>query len=224
MLERKAAGKMAIGGVQNTYDIQEYVTQIMEYEKRPLYALQNRKTKMEGQITAWDSINSNLKALQTTLGTLQKAETFQTMSTSSSDPSFITATADVNSAETTYTFSNITLGQSASAISSSALGLLSGSAASITSSEEINTTGGQDADPNESISSGNMNLDADKSIVSGSFYVNNKQITVTADDTIYTILSKINSSGANVTATYANDQISIEQCKKSKKIEIILEK
>ncbi len=202
---------MAIGGIQDTFDIQQYVTQLMEYEKRSLYALQDRKKNMEGQISAWDRINASLKKLQTTLNTLQKSSTFGSMLATSSDSSFVSAVAGVNSAETTYTFSNITLARAASTTSTAGLGLSSGTAASITSGEEINTTGGQDADPNATISGGNINLDAGKSIVSGSFYVNNKEIEVTANDTIYTILSKINSSGANVVATFENDTVSITQ-------------
>lgn len=197
---------MAINGIQTSFDIQEYVSQIMEYERQPLNDLEERKSTMEEQISSWDRINSSLKQLQSTLDVLQKASTFQSTLTTSSDSSYLTATAAVNAAETTYTFSNITLATPASAISSSAIGLLSGTAATVSSGEEI-ITGGSTVNPNTKIAS--LTLDPGKSIVAGSFYVNGKEIEVTSDDTIYTILSKINSSGANIEAIYSDDTISI---------------
>lgn len=201
---------MAIGNVQNQFDIQEYVSQIMQYERRPLTALQDRKTNTENQITSWDSINATFKKLQSALDELQKSSTFLTNKATSSDSSIVTATGGVNSAETTYTFSDITLAAAASKTSTSALGFSSGTAASIISATEI-ITGASSVNPNQALSTLNLNLDPGKAVVSGSFYVNGKKITVESTDTIYTILSKINSSGANIEATFADDTITIQQ-------------
>ncbi len=196
--------------VTNTYDIQDLVAQLMALESRPLQALETKKKTYENQIDAWDGIRTSLKALQTALDALRDASTFLSKTATSSDAEVVTAEAGTNASETTYTFSDITLATAATAQSSGALGLGQGVYRSITSGEEINTEG-SDADFNERIDSGNVDLDSDKSIVSGTFYVNSKLITVTASDTIMTILGKINASGAGVAATISGDKVTITQ-------------
>jgi len=196
--------------VTNTFDIQSLVAQLMALESQPLRDLEAKKQTYENQIDAWDEIRTSLKALQTTLDALRDSSTFLSKTATSSDAEVVTAEAGTNASETTYTFSNITVATAATAQSSGALGLAQGTYTLVTSGEEINTEG-SDANFNERIDSGNLDLDSDKSIVSGTFYVNAKLITVTASDTIMTILGKINSAGAGVTATLSGDKVTITQ-------------
>jgi flagellar hook-associated protein 2 len=200
---------MAITTVTNIADIQGLVDQLMTLERQPLNKIEARKSVFEQQKTAWDDINSKLKALELSLQKLAMGSTFQSKLVTSSDSTVADATATVTAPETSYTFSNITLAQATSATTSGTLGLSAGTAYSITSGEDINVTGSQAVDPNQTIASGLMNIDSDKTIVSGSFAINGVTINVTASDTINTILSKINSAGIDLTATFSGDKITI---------------
>jgi flagellar hook-associated protein 2 len=202
--------QLMVQTVTSTYDIHSLVSQLMELETQPLHDLEAKRTTYEKQIEAWDEIRTSLRALQTKLDALRLAATFLSKTATSSDADVLTATAGTNASETTYTFSNITLATAATATSSGALGLSQGTYTTLVGGEQINTEGG-DANFNERIDGGNLNLDSDKTIVSGTFYVNAKQITVTASDTIMTILGKINGSGAGVTATLSGDTVTITQ-------------
>ena len=196
--------------VTNAFDIQSIVSQLMALESRPLRNLEDKKQKYENQIDVWNDIRTSLLSLQSTLDTLKLSTSFLSKTATSSDTDVVTATAGTDASETTYTFTNITLAGAASVQSSGALGLSAGTYTTLVGGEEINTEGG-DANFNERIDSDNLNLDADKAIVSGSFFINAKEITVTASDTIMTILGKINGSGAGVTATLSGDTITITQ-------------
>ena len=196
--------------VTTTFDIQSLVAQLMTLETGPLNALEDRKQSYQDQIDLWTEIRTSLLSLQTTLDTLKLSTSFLSKTATTSDDDVVTATAGTDASETTYTFSNITLATAATAQSSGALGLAAGTSTTLVGGEEINTEGG-DADFNARIDSGSLNLDADKAIVSGAFYVNSKEITVTAADTIMTILGKINGSGAGVTATLSGDTVTITQ-------------
>ena len=196
--------------VASSSDIQSIVSQLMALETRPLTELQTKKSTYEQQLDAWDEIRTSLRVLQTSLDALTRSATFLSKTATSSDSDVVTASAGTNASETTYTFSNITLATAAAVQSSGAIGLSEGTYTTLVSGEEINTAGG-DANFNVRIDSGSLNLDADKSIVSGTFFVNAKEITVTSSDTIMTILGKINASGAGVTATISGDKVSIAQ-------------
>ncbi len=202
--------------VTSTFDIQSLVSQLMALERQPLEQLQGKKTTYQAQIDVWNDIRTSLLAVQTALDALTLSTSFLSKTATTSDSEVVTATAGTNASgttevsETTYTFTNITMASAAAAQSSSALGLSAGTVTTLAGGEEINTEGG-DAGFNERIDSGSLNLDSDKAIVSGSFFVNGKAITVAASDTIMTILGKINSSGAGVTATLDSDTVTITQ-------------
>ncbi|MBN1916587.1 MAG: flagellar filament capping protein FliD [Verrucomicrobia bacterium] len=196
--------------VTNSSDIQSIVSQLMALEAKPLTQLQTKRTTYENQIDAWEEIRTSLRTLQTSLDALTRSVTFLSRTATSSDSDVITANAGTSASETTYTFSNITLATAANVQSSGAIGLSAGTYTTLVSGEEINTAGG-DADFNVRIDSGSLNLDAGKSIVAGTFFVNSKEITVTESDTIMTILGKINASGAGVSASISGDKVTIAQ-------------
>ena len=200
---------MGITTVTNIADIQGLVDQLMTLERQPLNKIQARRSVFESQKGAWDDINKKLKALELSLQKLAMGSTFQSKIVTSSDSTVADATATVSAPSTTYTFSNITLAQAASATTSGVVGLNAGTAYSVTSGEDINVSGSQSADPNQTIAGGLMNIDSDKTIVSGSFTINGTSINVTASDTINTVLSKINSAGIDLTATFSADKVTI---------------
>ena len=70
-----------------------------------------------------------------------------------------------------------------------------------------------DVDPNATFNNADPNLrprfDSGQQVTAGSFTVNGTSITVNANDTVNTVIARINASGAGVTAALANDQITL---------------
>ena len=201
---------MAIGNAASIFDIQSTVSQIIEFERQQkIDPLTAKKESYEKAQEAYSEVDSSLELLQAKLGVLMKASTFQSRIGQSSDSDVATATSSTNAAEAVYNLSNITLAQKAKITSGAVLGLSTGSAATLQSTAEI-ITGGGTLDPNKRFNDG-ITLDPGESISAGSFKVNGKTIDVEADDTVNLVISKINSSGAGVTASFddATDLITL---------------
>lgn len=190
---------MALGQVTTASDIAELVTQLMELEQDKLNLLQEKRDDLSSRKSSYTSVDTSLESLQTTLDALQKSSTFQARTASSTDTSTVTASTTTNASETVYSFSGIVLATRASAQSSAALGLSSETYTTLTSTAEM-TTGAGSPDVNATIDSGSMNTDG--VVTAGTFSINDKNIVVVGSDTIMTILTKINNSGAGVTASY----------------------
>lgn len=100
-------------------------------------------------------------------------------------------------------------GRSARAVSRSELGLGGDPAPTVLRSrEEVNTGPGQAVDPSAAFdgSSGPLpNFEVGLEVTAGAFLLNANRIDVFADDSILDVLSRINSSGAGVTASWDSD-------------------
>jgi flagellar hook-associated protein 2 len=195
--------------VSTMVEIQDTISKIIQYEREPLTKLEQDKAGLQRKNTAWSEIDSSLESLQAKLEALKSESTFLGKTVSSTDTGVATASASVDSIQATYQIDVQQLAQVAKITSSGSLGLSEASYAVLQSSEEINASGGASVtvNPNVSFASGSaaIGLDLDKTVVSGSFSINDIEISVTGSDTIYTILSKINSSSAGVTATFDED-------------------
>ncbi|MCB1196354.1 flagellar filament capping protein FliD, partial [bacterium] len=198
--------------ISDSLEIDDVVQQIIALERDRLDTLIARKTEVNLQNTSYTTVDSSIESLQKTLDTLKLAGTFTSSLATSGDSSVISASAGTNAVQTVYQMEVVRLAQAAKITSASALGLSQGTYAVLQSSEEINLDGGSAVvDPNVKFSSGSaaIGFDADKTVVSGTFKINDTEIAVTGSDTIYTILSKINASAAGVTATFdaENDKV-----------------
>lgn len=149
----------------------------------------------------WIPVNAYLKEVQTALDALKEKAAFLSNTASSSNSAVATASASVNSIQTTYQVFVDNTATLASAVSSDKLGLSSG-VYTVAGYEEIasNAT----ADPNGSFRYG-AHLDAGDRVIAGSFTINGENISVTGNDTINSVLNRINKSGAGVVAMYDSD-------------------
>lgn len=199
--------------ISSVVEIDKAVSQIIEYEHKPIDKLESDKADLSLKNTSLSQLDSSLEELQSKLQALTSDSVFLSNKSSSSNSSIVTASTSSDAVQTVYQVDVVRLAQVARITSSSSLNLSDGTYAVLQSGEEINASGGSSVtvNPNVVFASGSaaVGFDLSKLVVSGSFKVNDAAITVTGSDTIYTILSKINSSTAGVTATFdsANDSV-----------------
>jgi flagellar hook-associated protein 2 len=202
--------------VSSVFDLTETVSQIIEVERVSLDRRISENEKRDQEIENLDTVKSRLQSFLNRLGVLENAATFHTKSATVSDSTVVRATPDVGAAEILFDISVTTLAEAARTQSTDTLfgADREGSAATLTGGE-INPAAGQDLDPNANAVSGNPNFEDGGNLSAGSFEINNATIMVTSSDTVNTILTKINNSSADVTASYdeGNDKIVIEHNK-----------
>jgi len=199
--------------VSSIVEVENTIAQIMALERESINKLEQDKTDLSLKNSTLAEIDSSLETLQEKLALLKLQETFISNSAISTDSNVATATASSSSVQSIYQMEVIRLAQVAKITSSSSLGLSDGSYAVLQSGEEINAsgTGAVTVDPNVTFASGTaaVGFETAKTVVSGSFRINGSLVTVAGSDTIYTILSKINSKSTGVTATFdeTNDRV-----------------
>jgi len=201
--------------ISSVVEIDEAVSQIIQYEREPINELEADKSTLSMKNTALSQVDSSLEELQSKLQALTSESVFKSNKASSSNSGIATATASTDAVQTVYQVQVVRLAEVARMTSDSSLNLADGTYATLQSGEEINASGGSSVtvNPNVVFASGSaaVGFDLTKTVISGSFKVNDATISVTGSDTIYTILSKINSSNAGVTATFdtASDSITL---------------
>ena len=201
--------------ISSVVEIDEAVSQIIAYEREPINELESDKANLSLKNTALSQIDTSLEELQSKLEALTSESVFKSNKSTSSNSSIATATASSDAVQTVYQVQVVRLAEVARMTSDSSLNLADGTYATLQSGEEINASGGSSVtvNPNVTFANGSaaVGFDLSKTVVSGSFKVNDATISVTGSDTIYTILSKINSSNAGVTATFdtASDSVTL---------------
>ncbi|MDX9703170.1 MAG: flagellar filament capping protein FliD [Candidatus Auribacterota bacterium] len=199
--------------VSSSIEIQEAIEKIIDIERDSVREMKTDRSDLIDVNSALAAIDTSLEALQSKIAALTTSSTFYSNQAVSSDTNILTASATTTAVQTVYQVTVNQLAQVARATSSSAIGLSEGTYAVWQSGEPISASGGSSTkvNPNIVFASGTaaVGFDMDKVVVSGSFKVNGKAIAVTGSDTIYTILSKINSENLGVTATFdiAEDKV-----------------
>lgn len=187
---------MSVGGVTPT-ELWQIVKQSFTQEEEKIDEKKSEVTSLEDKQMAYDNVDNILEELRTSLANFTKKSTFISRNVSTSDSEVVVASANSTAPETSFHFSSITqLATSARVTSSSAFGLTSGTSPYRVSTADIND--GTDYNPNLPIS----NAQDGMQITSGSFTLNDINISIDGDDTLNTILTKINNSGAGVIAVF----------------------
>lgn len=96
---------LSIGGLISGLDTDSLIAQIMAIERKPILALQDKRTKLQSQADAWRDINTRLYSLQNKAYDLKQAYSFYSKKVSSSDETIATATASTTTALGIYTLS-----------------------------------------------------------------------------------------------------------------------
>lgn len=85
-------------GIGSRLDVQSIVTQLMSLERRPLQILQQSKSNLDAQLSAYGRFRSALSSFQTALKDLKSVDAFKVYSATSSNSDALTASADADAA------------------------------------------------------------------------------------------------------------------------------
>jgi flagellar hook-associated protein 2 len=188
-----ASSSLAMAGLASGINWTSIINDMVQAESAPVTQMQAEQATINQQNSAYQTIGTDLTNLQTDITTLSSASFFHTCTTSSSDPSVASATAQTGTPLGTYSFSVSQLATAAAQQGSTV------SAQPLSSSSDVSQVvlgSASFADP----------------ITAGTFTVNGQTITIASTDTLQSVFTQINTatSGA-VTASYdsATDEITL---------------
>lgn len=192
------------------------------YEGKKIEA-QNPLNNAINQQMFYSQKKDTLQSLQTALINLKagseimrKSSVFYSNEAFTSESKVVSAVASAFSTISNYVITDIILAKPAQKVSENELKIANtGSYSSITSTTTINNPETGDVDQNKKLNDSTNNIKESNLIKDGSLTINSKTITIDAsEDTLNTVLSKINSLQAGVTATLENNKIVIQSTTK----------
>lgn len=190
---------MKLGGLVSGMDTSSLIRQLMEIERQPVYNKEQEVNRLESNKKIWEEVNSKLSALDRNISALKRTATFNSKSTEVSNESVVTATAMTSAARQNYRLTDVVLATPGRTTSSEAMNISDGVKANVAG--------------NSSVEDGNQKFDTGTGVIRGSFKLNGISISVNEDDTIRTVINKINVSPANVKATFdeTTNEFKLEQ-------------
>lgn len=81
-------------GIGSNLDVNGLVSQLMAIERKPLNVLDQRKSQLNSEISAYGRLKSDLAALQSAIGALKDAADFQVFKATPASDGYFTASAD----------------------------------------------------------------------------------------------------------------------------------
>jgi flagellar hook-associated protein 2 len=188
-----STNSLALTGLASGINWTNIINDMVAGESAPITQWQGQQTTLASENSAYKTIGADLTNLQNDITTLSAPAFFQSATTSSSDSSVATATAQSGTPVGTYAFSvsqlAVAAAQDGSAVSAQPI-----SATDNVSSVELNDPAF--ADP----------------ITAGTFTINGQAITLAATDTLQSVFDQINTAtNGAVTASYnsSTDEISL---------------
>ncbi len=187
-------------------EIYSTVDQIIATERVQLDSRIEANKARSTQVTDLSTVKSKISAVRTKLLALQKNSTFQSKKVTSSDSSIVTGACKTGATNALFNVKVNKLAEAARTQSASTLfGATKEGTSTTLSSAEVNTGVGQNLDANQNVITGNPNFEGGGNLTTGHFIINDANILVTSNDTVNTLLTKINNSSAGVTANYDED-------------------
>jgi flagellar hook-associated protein 2 len=175
-----------VGGI----DIDALVSATIAAKSLPITLLQNKNAVLTAKINDFSTIKTALQTLQYAAQDLTYDSAFSGRKATSSDETVVTASATNGGSNGSYAI-DVTSMATITSNSSNSIGN-GGSKATVTSSAAVTGT---------------------TVVTGGTFTINGKDITVAAGDTFDSVISKINSASAGVTASITNGKVTISQNK-----------
>jgi len=169
---------MRISGLGSGFDVGGTIEQLLEIERSRIERIQEQQYAKNERIGAWIDLKESLTAFTRTADTLRSMDVWRTMSTPSSRPEVVTATASSNAAKATYALSVSQLAH----------------AHTLASASNLHTGLGHP------VTSGTKLVEIDGIEVDDQFAVGGETFTLTADDTLDTLRNKINTAAADMPA------------------------
>jgi len=93
---------ISAAGIGSGLDVESIVSQLMAIERRPLDALQQKKTDIDARISAYGTLKSALSTFQTAMKDLSTPSALKVFTATSGDDGVFTATATSTAAASTY--------------------------------------------------------------------------------------------------------------------------
>lgn len=175
-----------ISSTSSNIDVASIVSQLMQIEQRPLQTIQSTLSGIQTQISSWGKIQSALSSLQDAARTLTRSETWKAASATSSDESYVKATASSGAVTGSYSIEVLSLA-SRQTLASSAYASADTAVGSGTLRIQLGSTG-----------AGGTGFTPDPDRPEAS-------ITIAAGSTLAQVRDAINAAGAGVTATLVAD-------------------
>lgn len=171
-----------MSGINSGMDIESIVTNLMKSEKIPQDNLKRKKQTLVWKEEAYREVNTKLSSLKNSLNDMKLSGDWKAFKASSSNSNAVSVSASISATPLSHTL-NVTSLATAASSSGSALSLTASSTeTAITSSTKLSEIQG--------LSSG------------GSFTLNGADISYTSEDTISSLLSRVNSSSAGVQMSF----------------------
>ncbi len=173
-------------GIGSGLDVKSIVSQLVALEKQPLTRLKTQAATIDAKVSAYGHIKSLVSSLADVAGQLNSVTGWNGVSVSSSNATAVSATAVGGTASGNFSVAVQTLAQSQATASQALL--------------PIGTL----------LGGGTIHLEAGSWNGAGTVFTPTVgsvmvDVIISASDTVSSIASKINGSGANVTATVIND-------------------
>jgi flagellar hook-associated protein 2 len=176
---------ISTSGVGSGLDINGLVTQLMSIESRPLVKLDQKESRIQAKISAYGSLKGVVSAFETAMKGLSAPSKYQSVSTTVSDASILSAVATAGTAPANYSVEVKQLATSQKLVSGTFT-----NASEVVGAGTVTIRFGTDGEDG-------FTLNPD--MPSRSITINNSNNTLTG------IRDAINSAGAGVTATLMND-------------------
>lgn len=192
---------LQLGGLVSGMDTSTVISQLLAADTQ---RVTNKKTEIQSyqkQQKLWKEIKSKMMTLSYTSRDLSRTSTFMTKKASSTSEK-VSATATAGTANATYNITNVTAAKSGS-VTGSKMNISSGTKGQITGNTDAErTTAGATYTGNTSTTSGNRRFKdyTGLDMTYGSFTINGANISITEDDTLNLVATKINAANAGVTA------------------------
>jgi flagellar hook-associated protein 2 len=180
--------ELRIGGLASGFDVSGTINKILEIESRRVERAQEQQDKLNEQIGAWIDVKDGLADLNRTSDELRWLDVWRTMSTTSSNPMALDATANATADNATYSIEVLQLARAQTLASTSGLA---------TSNDPLTSVAGIQ--------------------VGDEFEIGGQTFTITAEDTLATLRDKINAAAENmpddqrVTASILDNRLTLQR-------------
>jgi flagellar hook-associated protein 2 len=91
-----------VSGLTSGIDWADIISQLMEFQRRPITLLETKKSTWEEKLSTWRATNTRLLALKTEADSLKTSSNFVLKTASSSDEDILTASATTSAVAGTY--------------------------------------------------------------------------------------------------------------------------
>lgn len=97
------AGSASIGGIVSGLDTESIISELTSLRRAPQVRLQGRKTALQKQLEAWDSLKTQLASLKSAAAALKQAAAFTRTTGTSTNSDLVTVATTPEAAPGTYT-------------------------------------------------------------------------------------------------------------------------